>query len=143
MLIKNLDGKTEPYHVAQGVGQALVAAGVAQEVIPFTPAPTPNTTWAAIEGYRGQDYVEAPVIRYSCASCGTRGEMAGPTVERTQKFNHCGTAESVPEDVQRRFRVLRIGWDKTHKKQKPLVSACTSDPNNLGVTGVQDLRKKA
>jgi hypothetical protein len=139
MLIKNLDGKSEPYHVAQGVGQALIAAGVAELHTPFEPAKLPNTTWKATEGYRGPDHVEAPVIHYSCSSCGIRGTMSGPSCEKTQKFHHCGVAESVPEDVQRQFRVLRIGWERTHKKQKPQVSAFSSNPNNLEVTGVQVL----
>jgi hypothetical protein len=139
MKLIDIEEKHPPFDVASGMAAALIAAGTAKKYEPLVPASVPNTTWKATEGYRGPDHVESPVIRYSCASCGIRGTMSGPSCEKTQKFHHCGTSESVPEDVQRTFRVLRIAWDRTHKSQKSQVSAFTSDPNNIGVTGVQVL----
>lgn len=52
MQIQNTAGNEPPYHVPTGIGKALIAAGVAKEVIQFTPAPVPNTSWAAREGFR-------------------------------------------------------------------------------------------
>ena len=145
MLIENVDGKTPPYHVASGIGRALIATGAAREVVPTIPSPVPNTSWQAREGYRGPDYVEPPIIAYSCASCGVRGSFSGPTCEKTQRLHHCGVAEEVPSDVQTTFRTLRIAWDRRHKQAtKPSISWCTPGTENLSLkpTGVQDLRKK-
>jgi hypothetical protein len=113
--IINKDGRTPAYDVASGLGQALIASGVAEIYVPSTPARFPQTTWRAAEGFRGQDYVEAPRIFYSCGSCGNRGQMEGPTCEKTQTFSHCGTSEEVPADIRRDFRRMREAWEKTHK----------------------------
>jgi hypothetical protein len=142
MLIQNVDGLTPPYHVQSGIGKALIATGAAREVVPILPATFPQTTWQAREGYRGADYVESPIIAYSCASCGQKGLFSGPSCEKTQRFYHCNTAEEVPSDIQRTFRTLRIAWDRRNKSRAGKVSAFTSNPNNLEITGVQDLRKK-
>jgi len=141
VLIENVDGKTPPYHVQSGIGKALIAAGVARESVALIPAKFPQTTWQAREGYRGVDYVESPIIAFSCSSCGQKGHFSGPSCEKTQRFYHCNTAEEVPSDIQRTFRTLRIAWDRTHKSQSR-VSAFSSNPSNLEITGVQDLRKK-
>jgi hypothetical protein len=115
MKLVDVDELKPPFDVASGMAEALIATGKVKRYAPVIPAKLPKTTWQAREGYRGQDYVESPVIVYACASCGSRGELSGPTCEEPQRLSHCNTSEAVPADVQRAFRVLRIAWDRTHK----------------------------
>lgn len=105
-----------PYDLPKGLGEALIASGLAKKYEPFTPAALPNTTWKACEGYRGRDYVEAPRIVFSCSSCGNRGQMEGPNCEKTQSFVHCDTTEFVPAEVKKEFRRLRDAWDRSHRR---------------------------
>jgi len=114
MLIENVDGKTPPYHVASGIGKALIATGVAREAIVVTPAPIPNTTWQVRQGKHVDDDVLPPEIWYSCSSCGSKGMITGPTCEKTQRIQHCGISEAVPTDIQRTFRTFRIAWERGH-----------------------------
>ena len=124
MKVVNRDGKTQPYDVASGLGQALIASGVAELYTPKTPDRFPQTTWRAAEGFRGRDYVESPRIFFSCSSCGNRGQFEGPTCDRTQTFSHCGVNEAAPADVRKEFRRLRETWEKSHKRpaSRPVVS---------------------
>jgi hypothetical protein len=114
-----------PYDVASGLAETLIAAGLAKKYEPLIPAKMPQTAWQATEGFRMEDDVESPIIRYSCASCGLKGQMSGPNCETTQKLHHCNSVEAVPGDVQRTFRTLRIAWERTHKRRSgnPLFGA--------------------
>lgn len=125
MKLIDVEEKHQPFDVASGQAEALLATGKVKRYEPFTPAQMPRTTWRAAEGFPIEDDVLSPVINYSCASCGVSGQFSGPTCERTQKFHHCNTVEAAPADVQRAFRVLRIEWEKTHKTRpaNPLFGA--------------------
>ena len=115
MLIENVDKKSAPYHVAKGLGDALISSGVARAVVPdAAPAPVPNTKWRVTDPGIFSGYHAPPEISHSCSTCGTRGRMSGQTPEQSQAFVHCGVFEKVPPEIQKEFRAKRDQWNRAH-----------------------------
>src|SRR5690242_19530183 len=114
MKVIDVAEKFPVFDVPTGLAVSLIAAGTHKQFIPTPkPAPAAKTTWWIVRGQQIEDYEFPPEIRYRCDTCGGHiGVMQGPTVERTQKFLHCKTQESVPDDIQRQYREMRQSWEK-------------------------------
>jgi hypothetical protein len=106
MLIKNV-GSTDPaFHVTSGIGKALIASGVAVEVLPTAaPKQTGTLEWTASRGPSVADTELPPAIFFSaCPACRSEaGYMKGPTVHLTGRVFHCGQFETVPTHVAEHY----------------------------------------
>lgn len=106
MLLKNVGSNDPAYHVPSGVGKALVASGVAVEVLPAAQIRQAGTlTWTAVRGPAVADTEDVPAIMFSaCSSCRSEaGYMKGATVHLTGKVFHCGFSEPVPPHVAEQY----------------------------------------
>src|SRR5712672_4218228 len=117
MKIVDVQEKHQPFDVASGLAESLIAQGTHKQFIKLDPAPLPNTRWSVREGDRVEDYIHPPQIWYSCSSCGNKGFMEGPNCHRTQKFFHCLVQEQVPPAVQQQYADLRKAWEKRFRRK--------------------------
>jgi hypothetical protein len=116
MQIKYQDGSVA--HVANEIGRALIAAKLAEEIIPEVKKPTPNMSWAARRGNRIDDCEEPPFILSSCSTCGHKGMTTGPTAGITTQIRHCGTIDVVPPHIGKQFQELRRPFDAAYAAAK-------------------------
>jgi len=93
-------------HIANEIGCALIAAGLAVEIPADVKKPEPDAKWAARRGNRVGDFVYPPYIQFSCGTCGQRGAMEGRNCHQTQLFRHCGVIDPVPEYIAIEFKRL-------------------------------------
>jgi hypothetical protein len=116
MLIQHKDGKE--VHVQNEVGRALIAAGLATEVIPTKPKLVPRTEWAVGRGPQIGDYEAPPYIYSYCPNCSLKQSAKGPTAHKTVVLRHCGLAEPVPAHIQREYEADLNAYN-AKKKKKP------------------------
>src|SRR5208283_252239 len=100
----------ESFHVPPGVGRALIAAGVARQVMPVVTKPTPQTRWRPL---RAEGGMYPPALHHSCSSCGMNGttESQRGTAHISARFCHCGVVDTCPEDVAELYLALYREWE--------------------------------
>ena len=121
MLIKNVEGNEPPYHMASGPAKALIAAGVATEVLPPVPAAQfPNAIWSVRELAKFPSQIVA-----RCSSCGNCCVMEGPTAGDSQTFTHCGGhVDRVPPAIRDQYRKVRAKYNKMPRRvERPVFDA--------------------
>ena len=102
ILIKGSAGLTESHHVPTAVGKALIAVNLAAEAKPL-PVSCEPTLWRALSPAENP----LPIIAYSCPTCkksGHLGKLDGTAHHFV--FRHCCGEESVPYEVQERYKLL-------------------------------------
>jgi hypothetical protein len=123
MQIRNVGSNETPYHVLSGFGCALIAAGVAVEVLPaITPKQTGALTWSAARGPAVADTELQPCIFFSgCPACRLEaGYMTGATAHLTQRIFHCGDFESVPKEVGEQYAKLHEDFQRRQARKRRL-----------------------
>jgi hypothetical protein len=116
MQVKYVDGTTA--HVHPDMGRGLIAAKLAEEIIPVVKKPIPNIQWAARRGNRVDDTEEPPFIYSYCSTCGHKGITTGPTAHLTTQIRHCGTVDLVPTHIGKQFKELRAPFDAAIASRK-------------------------
>ena len=123
MQVRNVGSNDPAYHVTSGVGKALIAAGVAVEVLPtLTPKQTGSLTWTAARGPAVADTEMPPAIFFSgCPACRLEaGYIKGPTAHLTQRIFHCGFSESVPKEVGDQYVQLQQDFKNRQARKQRL-----------------------
>jgi hypothetical protein len=104
MKLTNVKG--DVFDAPTSTGKALIAAGLATEVLPEPAAiPIPNTTWAVLHTpMLSNDGVNSfPCSIYAtCKTCGGKSQTAGPRAHRTH-FRHCRISEQPPDHIAREY----------------------------------------
>jgi hypothetical protein len=126
-------GSDKTYHVPSPIGQKLVAAGLADEVISEVKAAQPvhKLKWVAKRGVRIEDYEPPPVVFWICEAwdasgkpfdCGEKGytESHKGTAHQTV-IRHCGGVETCPRDVAETYLRLFNEWKSKSKKADPKI----------------------
>jgi hypothetical protein len=111
------DAPDFPFDKPRPEAQAMIAAGIARAYVPPEPVKKPRVTNWQLKRF---DFDGAPYIRVSCTGCGNTANISGPTAHRTQKFIHCGIAESVPEFIQADYEVAKPKTRQERDKSVPL-----------------------
>jgi hypothetical protein len=122
MQLRNI-GSTEIYHVPTGVGKALIAAKMAEEVVPVVKQLPPASTWETRLGERDGF---PPYLYVHCSTCGNSQSGEGPTVHKTAKFLHCRIVESCPPHIAKEYETARERYKRG-----------TDAPSGLGVSPAQ------
>jgi hypothetical protein len=123
MQIRNVGSNDPAYHVPSGIGKALIASGVAVEVLPnATPKQTGTLTWTAARGPAVADTEMPPCIFFSvCPACNSEaGYSKGATAHLTQRVFHCGAFEAVPAYVGEQYVALYKEFKQRQEKKKRL-----------------------
>ena len=98
----------EQFHVPSGIGKALIATGVVEEVVlPAKPVAASVVRWSAFVSAPPYD-MYPPVVSYKCSGCNQSGhqESQRGTAHQTAKFMHCGKTEVCPADVAEKYLTL-------------------------------------
>ena len=123
MQIRNVGSKDPAYHVPSGIGKALIASGVAVEVLPIAvPKMSGTLEWDARRGPAIADTEQPPFIAHSsCPACGkSSGIVYGPTAHLTQKVFHCNAYETVPQQVGEQYVKLYQDFKNRQARKKRL-----------------------
>ena len=136
-------GSLVVYNVPQEVGQKLVAAGLADEVV-AAPAPEPayaEILWRVQDGAKVGDFLYPPEIFAMCSKCGNqiwKSSQQG-TAHLTIQFRHragCpsvtvpGVVEQIPEHIVKEYQARWSKYQSLSKKKivpPPLTTTNTAD----------------
>jgi hypothetical protein len=124
-------GSLVVYNVPQEVGQKLVAAGLAVEVVA---ASAPELAYAEIlwqvrDGAKVEDFLYPPEIFAKCSRCGnpTWQSSQKGTAHQTMQYRHCGgRVEEVPEHIAQEYTKRWAAYISLSKKKKVVLPALTS-----------------
>lgn len=127
MQIKLKDGKVE--HVENVTGRALIAAGLASEVVAEKLKLVPNLQFAARKGQVIGDFRHKPYLYFYCSTCGVKGTTDGPNT-LSHEVRHCGVVEKCPPEVAKTYSAFRAGWEsllKVNRKNAAAAAAAAAD----------------
>jgi hypothetical protein len=131
-------GSLVVYNVPQEVGQKLVAAGLADEVVEkVIPPPAYGITWAVRDGARVEDFVYPPQIYAKCSVCAFPHwqESTKGTAHLTMQYRHkpgCaavavpGTVEQVPAHIAAEYEKRWAKYLSLSRNKKVVLPALTS-----------------
>jgi hypothetical protein len=104
----------ERFHVPSGIGKALIATGVIEEVIPPAKVLLPVRWSVGLGALQGQF---PPIVRATCPNCGKNAytESNKGTADQ-MTFMHCQGAEPVPYEVAAQYQEL---WSKWQEEFQP------------------------
>jgi len=102
-----LRNSTETFDVPRNLGVALLVIGKGDIVEPPPPAPrelNPQSHWSIVENLNpaGVPYT----IYAKCDNCKNVASCSGPTAQKTMRYQHCGTVETVPTELAARYSRL-------------------------------------
>jgi hypothetical protein len=108
----------EQFHVPSGIGKALIATGVIEEVIPAAKVLLP-VKWSANLGSLQGQY--PPVVRATCPNCGkTEYTESNKGAAHEMTFPHCQGVERYPREVALQYQDLWRRWQKEFQSKELL-----------------------
>jgi hypothetical protein len=114
-------GSLVVYNVPQEVGQKLVAAGLAVEVVapPEPVAYYSDVTWQVRDGSRVGNFLYPPEIYAYCSRCSAKVWHGSPkgTAHLTMQFRHCGRPEEVPANITEEYAKRWIAYVSLSRKK--------------------------
>jgi len=113
-------GSLVVYNVPQEVGQKLVAAGLATEVVaPVEPVRYANVTWQVVDGAKVGDFLYPPEIKAFCSGCGNPQWQSSNkgTAHLSMKYRHCGRLEEVPTHIAEQYLKRWTAYISLSKKK--------------------------
>jgi hypothetical protein len=102
------------FHVPSGIGKALIATGVIEEVIPPAKVLLPVKWSVSLGALQGQF---PPMVWASCPNCGRNAHTDSNKGTADQMtFLHCQGAEPVPYEIAAQYQEL---WSKWQEEFQP------------------------
>jgi hypothetical protein len=106
----------ERFHVPSGIGKALIATGVIEEVIPPAKVLLPVKWSVGLGALQGQF---PPIVRASCPNCGKNAYTESNKGTADQMiFMHCHGAEPVPYEIAAQYQDLWRSWQEEFQEKE-------------------------
>jgi hypothetical protein len=128
-------GSLVVYNVPQEVGQKLVAAGLAVEVVaPVEPVRNANVTWQVVDGAKVGDFLYPPEIKAFCSGCGNPQWQSSNkgTAHLTMKYRHCGRLEEVPAHIAEEYLKRWTAYISRSRRKTVALPALTKNDSVAG-----------